>query len=82
MHEVSEAFETAWLRLTAFHHQPGVNLQSFLVNVTGGHVFNNFHLRVPSWTQEQLKAKQDTLIDFVIGHLTKPFGNTEINNFL
>jgi hypothetical protein len=80
--DATSALETACLRLTALQQRAGPSLQSFLDTVTDDYVFKNVQLKAPTLGAEQLKAKQDTLVDVVMDHLTHRVGDIDSDRLL
>lgn len=75
------ALETACLCLVALKQRPGENLQKF----NDGLDNNTFHgvvLSAPELSNQQLKDKEDKLVDTVLEHLTKRLGDIDSSELL
>ena len=83
--DATEALETTCLQLIALQQRPGKNLHNFLHTVThenDEYTFQGVKLQPPVVTADQLKQKQNTLVNSVLDHINKRMGDIDTNHLL
>ncbi|XP_056001881.1 zinc finger protein 862-like [Ostrea edulis] len=83
--DASEALETTCLQLVALQQRPGKSLHTFLdevIHENNEYMLKGIRLSPPTLTAEQLKQKQNTLVDSVLNHINKRMGDMDTNHLL